>query len=153
MEVTRILSEFLVSSRYEDLPPEVRHEASRAMVNALGCAIGAARHDTVDHALAAVSAFAGSRHASVWGRSERLDALNASLVNGIATHVLDFDDTHQRTVHTTAPVLPALLEYAEWQSTLAGNDGFKGKDLAFVRPAGGRVSQAERCVPLRPVCG
>jgi 2-methylcitrate dehydratase PrpD len=124
---TRTLSEFLVASRYEDIPAEVRHEASRAFLNALGCAIGSARHETVEAALAAVTPFAGAPQAAVFGRAERLDALNAALVNGISTHVLDFDDTHQRAVHPTAPVLPALLAYAEWKKT-------SGRDLvhAFV---------------------
>jgi 2-methylcitrate dehydratase PrpD len=124
---TRTLSEFLVASRYEDIPAEVRHEASRAMLNALGCAIGSARHETVEAALGAVTPFAGAPQASILGRSERLDALNAALVNGISIHVLDFDDTHQRAVHPSAPVLPALLAYAEWKQT-------SGRDLvhAFV---------------------
>ena len=124
---TRILSEFLVASRYENIPADVRHEASRAILNALGCAIGSARHETVEAALSAVKPFAGSSHATIFGRADRLDALNAALVNGISTHVLDFDDTHQRAVHPTAPVLPALLAYAEWKKT-------SGRDLvhAFV---------------------
>ncbi|MDB5902411.1 MAG: 2-methylcitrate dehydratase [Betaproteobacteria bacterium] len=124
---TRTLSEFLVASRYEDIPAEVRHEASRAMLNALGCAIGSARHETVEAALTAVTPFAGAPQAAILGRTERLDALNAALVNGISIHVLDFDDTHQRAVHPSAPVLPALLAYAEWKQT-------SGRDLvhAFV---------------------
>jgi 2-methylcitrate dehydratase PrpD len=124
---TRTLSEFLVASRYEDIPAAVRHEASRAMLNALGCAIGSARHETVEAALKTVSPFAGQPQAAIFGRAERLDALNAALVNGISIHVLDFDDTHQRAVHPSAPVLPALLAYAEWKKT-------SGRDLvhAFV---------------------
>jgi 2-methylcitrate dehydratase PrpD len=124
---TRTLSEFLVASRYADIPAEVRHEASRAMLNALGCAIGSARHETVEAALEAVTPFAGAPQAAILGRTERLDALNAALVNGISIHVLDFDDTHQRAVHPSAPVLPALLAYAEWKQT-------SGRDLvhAFV---------------------
>jgi 2-methylcitrate dehydratase PrpD len=127
MSPTRTLSEFLVASRFEDIPAEVRHEASRAMLNALGCAIGSARHETVEAALEAVTPFAGAPQAAILGRTERLDALNAALVNGISIHVLDFDDTHQRAVHPSAPVLPALLAYAEWKQT-------SGRDLvhAFV---------------------
>ena len=121
MTLTRTLADFLVSSRYEDIPAEVRHEAARAILNALGCAIGSARHETVERALAAVKPFAGPPQASIPGRPERLDILHAALINGIATHVLDFDDTHQRAVHPSAPVLPALLAYAQWRQ-LSGRD-------------------------------
>ena len=41
---------------------------------------------------------------------------HAALVNGISSHVLDFDDTHLKTViHPGGPVIPALLVLAERQ--------------------------------------
>jgi 2-methylcitrate dehydratase PrpD len=43
-----------------------------------------------------------------------VDALHAALVNGISAHVLDFDDTHLRTLlHPSVPVASALLALAE----------------------------------------
>jgi len=127
MQVTQTLASFLVKARYEDLPAAVRHEAARALLNWLGCAIGSSRHETVEHALAAVQPFSGPPQAAVLGRGERLDILHAALVNGISSHVLDFDDTHARAIHPSAPVLPALIAYAEWRP-------ITGKDLihAFV---------------------
>ncbi|OGA39310.1 MAG: 2-methylcitrate dehydratase [Betaproteobacteria bacterium RIFCSPLOWO2_12_FULL_62_13] len=113
--VTRTLARNLVASRYEDIPAAVRHEAARALLNWLGCAIGSARHETVERALAAVSRFSGPPQAAVLGRGERLDILHAALVNGISSHVLDFDDTHARAIHPSAPVLPALIALAEWR--------------------------------------
>lgn len=123
MNETRILSRFIVESRYENIPAAVRHEASRALLNFLGCAIGAARHETVDNALAAIKPFSGAQQAAILGRTERVDALHAALLNGISAHVLDFDDTHARTVHVSAPVLPALLAFAEWRSNGAKMSG------------------------------
>jgi 2-methylcitrate dehydratase PrpD len=119
--VTRTLARYLVNSRWEDIPQRVRHEASRALLNWLGCAVGSCRHETVERALAAVHPFAGPPQAAVLGRAERLDVLNAALVNGISSHVLDFDDTHAKAIHPSAPVLPALLAYAEWRK-IAGAD-------------------------------
>lgn len=58
----------------------------------MGCALGGARHETVDCALSALSELSGPRAATVLGRKERLDILHASLLNGISSHVLDFDD-------------------------------------------------------------
>lgn len=115
MEVTKILARYLVNSRWADIPERVRHEASRALLNWLGCAIGSCRHETVKRALAALRPFCGPPQAAVLGRGERVDILHAALVNGISSHVLDFDDTHARAIHPSAPVLPALLAYAEWR--------------------------------------
>jgi 2-methylcitrate dehydratase PrpD len=113
MEITRTLARRLVAARYDDLPESVRHEAARALLNWLGCAIGSSRHETVACALAAVMPFAGPAQASVLGRPERLDILHAALINGIGSHVLDFDDTHARAIHPSAPVLPALFALGE----------------------------------------
>ncbi len=115
--VTRTLARYLVESRYADIPAAVRHEAARALLNWAGCAIGSSRHATVECALAALSEFSGPPQAGILGRSERLDVLHAALINGISSHVLDFDDTHARAVHPSAPVLPALLAFAEWRQT------------------------------------
>ena len=58
--------------------------------------------------------FSGPPQASVLGRGERLDPLHAALINGISSHVFDFDDTHLRTViHPAGPVASALLAFAE----------------------------------------
>lgn len=115
MEVTRTLARYLVNSRWEGIPGPVRHEASRALLNWLGCAVGSCRHETVERALAAVRPHGGPPQAAVLGRPERLDILHAALVNGIGSHVLDFDDTHARAIHPSAPVLPALLALSEWR--------------------------------------
>ncbi len=115
MQVTPTLAKYLVESRPQDLPRDVVHEASRALLNWLGCAIGASRHETVDNAVAALQPFFGPAQAQLVGRRERVDALHAALLNGISSHVLDFDDTHARAVHVSAPVWPALLAYGEWQ--------------------------------------
>jgi 2-methylcitrate dehydratase PrpD len=113
-EVTRRLARFAVETQPADVPGNVRHEAKRALLNWLGCAIGACRHPVVDTTLAALAQFSGPPEASVLGRSERLDCLHAALLNGISSHVLDFDDTHHPTlIHPSGPVMAAALALAE----------------------------------------
>ncbi len=113
-DVTRKLARFVVETKPGDIPDKVRHEARRALLNWLGCAIGGARHPAVDAALAALAQFSGAPDASVLGRSERLDILHAALMNGISSHVLDFDDTqHPTLIHPSGPVIPAALALAE----------------------------------------
>jgi len=113
-DVTRTLARWVVTARYEDLPATVRHEAARTLLNYVGCAVGGSHHETVDIAIAALAPFSGPAQASVIGRKERLDMLHASLMNGISSHVLDFDDTHLRTIiHPAGPVISAILALSE----------------------------------------
>ena len=71
--VTRTLAQYIVASRYANIPDAVKHEAARALVNWAGCAVGSSRHETVARALAAITDFAGSPQAGLFGRRERLD--------------------------------------------------------------------------------
>jgi 2-methylcitrate dehydratase PrpD len=113
-EVTRILARYVVESRFESIPAATRHHATRTFVNWLGCAIGGSHHEGMDIALAALAPMAGAAQASVLGRGERLDILHAALLNGISSHMFDFDDTHLKTViHPAGPVCSAILALAE----------------------------------------
>lgn len=113
-DVTRRLAKYVVAGRYDDLPAPVRKEAQRTLLNYVGCAVGGSRHQTLDAAIGALAPFSGPPQASILGRRERMDILHASLLNGISSHVFDFDDTHLKTViHPAGPVVSALLALAE----------------------------------------
>jgi 2-methylcitrate dehydratase PrpD len=113
-EPTLALARFVAAADPRDLPRPVRHEARRALLNWVGCAIGASRHDAVERAIAALGPFAGVPQATVLGRNERFDILHAALLNGMSSHTFDFDDTHLKTIiHPTGPVASALLALAE----------------------------------------
>ena len=114
-DVTRTLARWVVQSRVDDLPVAVRKEATRTLLNWVGCAVGGARDQTLDIAISALSPFAGQGQATVLGRKERLDVMNAALMNGISSHIFDYDDTHLRTIiHPAAPVASALLALSEY---------------------------------------
>ncbi|MDO8277511.1 MAG: MmgE/PrpD family protein [Burkholderiaceae bacterium] len=114
--VTEILSRYIVNSKPADVPEPVKREALRSFLNWMGCAVGGSQHETIDRALATLTEFAGKPTSTLIGRSERIDALNAALLNGMASHVFDFDDTHLNTIiHPAGPVAPAILALAQRQ--------------------------------------
>ncbi len=120
--VTRALARYVVQARYADVPPAVRKEAQRTLLNWMGCAVGGSRHETLDAAISALAPFSGPPQASVLGRRERMDVLHASHMNGISSHVFDFDDTHLKTViHPAGPVVSGLLALAEYRP-MTGTD-------------------------------
>ena len=113
MHETMSLAEYAVSSQLEHIPQDVRHEARRAIVNYVGCALGGAPDEAMDIAIATLEPFFGKPKSRILGRVERADALHASLMNGISSHVYDFDDTTPKNyMHPTSPVASALFAYA-----------------------------------------
>ncbi len=119
--VSQTLAGLAADTSWDMLPEAVRHEAKRALLNVLGCALGVARSPAVDQIIAVHRQFAGPPQATVVGRPERLDMLGASFVNAMAGNFLDFDDTHLNTViHPSAPVASPALALGEVREALRG---------------------------------
>ena len=126
--VTERLANFVAATRWSDLPNEVAHGAKRSLLNFFAVALTGCRNETFEIALCTLAAFSGGKQATLIGRRERIDALNAAFLNGACANVLDFCDTHVPTaIHPTAPLAPALLALGELQRV-------SGRDLllAFV---------------------
>ncbi len=114
--ITRVLAELVAQHPSRGWSDAVDHAAHRTFLNWLGCAVGAAQHESVNAALAAVHMLQPAPQASVLGRTEKVDMASAALVNGISSHTFDFDDTHLKTIiHPAGPVASALLALAEYQ--------------------------------------
>jgi 2-methylcitrate dehydratase PrpD len=140
MSETHALASYIVNSRPEDIPSDVWHEAKRALVNYMGCALGGSGEPAVDIALRALAPYAGTASAVVLGRRERLDPLYASLMNGISAHVHDYDDTTPKNYgHLTAPAASALFAYAS-AHPVSGRDLMHAFVLGF--EASSRVANA-----------
>jgi 2-methylcitrate dehydratase PrpD len=127
--VTERLAQMVVSTRWDDLPPPVAHQAKRSLMNFFAVALTGCRDQTIEIALSSLAAFSSGQQATLVGRRERIDALSAAFLNAAGANVLDFCDTHVRTaIHPTAPVAPALLVLGELQNRVSGRDLL----LAFV---------------------
>ncbi len=114
--VTHILARYAATAPVDQIPPAVRHEAARTLLNWVGVAVGGSRQGAPDHAAKALAPFSGPPQAGLFGRPERFDVMNAALVNGISSHVLDFDDTHLKTIiHPAGPVASALTAWAQYR--------------------------------------
>lgn len=114
--VTHELARFALSARWSAFPDPVRAEALRALVNWLGCALGGANTPTVDAAVRGFQALGRTPNATVLGRRERLDFVDAAVVDSISSSAHTFDDTHLKTItHPTGPIACALLALAQRQ--------------------------------------
>jgi 2-methylcitrate dehydratase PrpD len=112
--VTETLARHVVATRWDDIPPQVRHQAKRSLVNFFAVALAGCRTETVEIALGSLAEFSGGQATTVIGRSERIDGLSAAFLNAASANVHDFCDTHVATViHPTAPVAAALLSLSE----------------------------------------
>ncbi|KAF2972467.1 hypothetical protein GQX73_g1138 [Xylaria multiplex] len=123
------LASWAVRLTYPDLTSSVVEAAVNSIYNWAGCAIGGYAQDAPRIAQATIQPFfGGPPTSSILGANGSVseayaDAQLAAFLNGIASHVDDYDDTHLETIiHPAGPVASALLSVAEWQSPVAGHD-------------------------------
>jgi 2-methylcitrate dehydratase PrpD len=123
--VTQILARFLVQSREREFPADAVHEAKRAFLHWIGCAIGGASNAVVERSLATFKPYSGPEQATVMGRRERADILLASFTNAMSADVLGFSDTHLKTVlHPGGVVGPVVAALSE-QTRIGGADALR----------------------------
>jgi 2-methylcitrate dehydratase PrpD len=113
-DLTRTLAEQARTLRYEQLPEDVRIRARQCLLDYLACTLAGANEDLTEILLAEMIEQGGAPTATVIGHHERLPVLAAALVNGAASHALDFDDVNMAmTGHPSVVLLSALLPLAE----------------------------------------
>lgn len=120
---TKALARWAVNLEPSSVPSSVRKAAERSLYNYIGCAIGGSNHPTVSKAHAALKPLFGPSTASLFGHGGevRTDIQHAALLNGIASHVHDYDDTELDTIiHPTGPVASAALAYSEYKRGISG---------------------------------
>ncbi|ETS73293.1 hypothetical protein PFICI_14898 [Pestalotiopsis fici W106-1] len=126
---TLALASWATNLTYSDLTTSVVDSAVKSIYNWAGCAIGGYGQDAPSIAQATTQAFfGGPPTSSILGSNGSIgdtyaDAQLAALINGIASHIDDYDDTHLETIiHPTGVVASALLAVAEWQGPVTGED-------------------------------
>lgn len=124
------LATWATNLTYANLTTGVLAAANKSFYNWAGCAIGGfAFQDAPQIALnTTLSPFSGPPTSSILGANGSVshgsaDAQVAALINGIASHVDDYDDTHLETIiHPAGPVASALLAVAEAYGPVSGHD-------------------------------
>lgn len=123
LPVTRKIAEVARNYRYEDLPVEVITMTKYCFLDWLGVTLAGSQEDATAILRACLLEEGGRPLSTLLGSPEKTSMQNAALVNGTASHILDFDDLHLPAHtpagaigHPSAPVFPALLALAEARS-------------------------------------
>jgi 2-methylcitrate dehydratase PrpD len=129
--VTEALAAFVTDTKPSAIPDRIRDEAKRAILNYLGCALGGSIEQPLDTAIEVLQPFSGQPDSAVLGRRERFDVLHAALLNGIGSHVHEYDDTLPKNyIHPSVPVASALFAWAS-ANDVSGSDFIDAFILGF----------------------
>src|SRR5215510_3199129 len=121
--LTKYVSEFIVNTRYEDIPENVLALGRKSILDGFGLALAGSVSEMGPLVRDYVSRFANAPgRASVIGSELKVPARFAALANGIFIHADDYDDTQLSVApdrvyglltHPTVTVLPPAFALAE----------------------------------------
>ncbi len=114
---------------FDQLPREAIHWAKVGILDTVGVTLAGAREDAT-RIVDGIAARGATGPSLIFGGNRRTAPLEAALVNGTASHALDFDDMNNTLGgHPSVPILPALF-------ALADEIGASGRDFIAAYVAG-----------------
>jgi 2-methylcitrate dehydratase PrpD len=98
----------------DSCPAEALETAKLAVLDTIGVTLAGVAADSTATVLRASKRGLADGPALLFGSQRRVDVYNAALINGTASHALDFDDcSNTMGGHPSAPIVPALWALAE----------------------------------------
>jgi 2-methylcitrate dehydratase PrpD len=149
METTKALSEYIRSLKFSDLPSDVVEGAKLCFLDWLGVTLSGSKEPLTGILLQLAETQGGNPQATMIGQKKKTSLLQAALINGAASHALDFDDVHLGMMgHPSAPLFPAILALAEWKRS-------SGKDFiaAFIAGFEAECRISSIVYPEHYLCG
>jgi len=114
--LTLKLAERCSSTRFGALPSDIVELATQCLLDWMGVTIAGADQPAVQILFEEVQDQGGNPQATVIGYHTKASARQAALVNGTASHALDYDDVNWSLKgHPSAAIIPGLLALAEWR--------------------------------------
>jgi len=110
---TEILSDYIVNTKYSDIPEAVLNAAKHLILDSIACCIGASTSEQNRIVREVFSPLNGAAEATLMGTQEKVPLLHAVYVNAFSANILSFDDTYETLAHPGATVIPPALAVGE----------------------------------------
>jgi len=118
--VTALMSRWAAGVKFQDLSQDAVYQAKRFLLDSVGCALGGYQQHEVTIALEVLDEIAGPGKATVIGTGKQMDAVSASLANGLMIRCMDYNDIYwKQDPSHPSDIFPAAMACCE----RAGGDG------------------------------
>ncbi len=130
MTLARRIAERIHALRYDDLSPTALEWTSHAFIDTIGCSL-AGMAEAAPRILMSIPGVADTPGpATIWAADRKNSVLDATLVNGTASHALDYDDVSGvMGGHPSAMLIPSMIALGESLDST-------GRDLALAYVVG-----------------
>ena len=113
MGITQQICEIITGTGYEDLGDACVSRVKRVIKDGIAVAVAGADQEPVRIAAAHVAESGARPRATVWARGFKASPAQAAFLNGMATHVLDFEPMWSPPTHSASSTVPVAFALAE----------------------------------------
>lgn len=110
---TRQVAEFIATADPSAIPERVLEEVKRSAIEGIGCALAGSATEPVRTLTEYVTEWESVGQSSIWGTSHRAAVPFSAMVNSMAVHQLDYDDTIAGGFHPACVTLPTAVAITE----------------------------------------
>ncbi|MGE0224510.1 MAG: MmgE/PrpD family protein [Acetobacteraceae bacterium] len=130
MTLARAIADRIHALRYEDITPTALEWTRHAFIDTVGCSLAGMADDGPNIVMRVPGVAEAPGPALIYATNRRTSVLDATLVNGTASHALDYDDVAGvMGGHPSAMLVPPLIALAEMVPAT-------GRDIAAAYVAG-----------------
>lgn len=122
MGITQQICEIMNGIGYNDLPADCVSRVKRAIKDGLAVAVAGADQQPITIMADHLKELGAKGRSTVWGHGFKTSPMHAALINGMATHVLDFEPMWSPPTHSVSPTVPVAFALAE-------ANGYTGKQM------------------------
>lgn len=116
LELTKELAGFIVKTNKTDIPSHIFEHAKVAFMDWLGVTIAAKDEPLVEKLIRYANLLGGNEQATILTHGIKKTVSQAALINGAASHALDYDDSMAIFAgHPSVAVFPSILALSEWK--------------------------------------
>ncbi|MDY6935120.1 MAG: MmgE/PrpD family protein [Spirochaetota bacterium] len=122
MGLTKTIAKFIVDTKETDIPSAAYDHSKVAFMDWLAVTMAAKDDPLVEKLIRYADQMGGFEQASIIGHNMKKTVSQATLINGSASHALDYDDTLATFLgHPSVTIFPSILAISEWKEK-SGHD-------------------------------
>jgi len=122
MKFERQIVDYVIDTRYEDIPPAAIHTVKRMLLADIGTIIAGTQADGCRELADFYRSIGGLPEASLLLHGEKLPAQNAVFVNAMMARALDFGDALAPGPHIGSSTIPTAIACSELRGGCAGKE-------------------------------
>ena len=115
--ISEKIATFINKISFDDLPKEVIEKSKQCLLDVIGVTLYGSTFNVSNISLSLIDDFSAKKEATIIGKKQKTSSFLAAMINGISSHIADYDDYLRDFGHPSSVLISALLPVAETKNS------------------------------------